>query len=111
MRSHKAAKLLEKSKNISKGLFSVKNKAKPKVITTSGATDKKIIRKYIKSTAPKIFKPEFIKKKSATVNANKSDLTCAMCDKRGGLTLRMLTKIYAQFLRQLLLEKLFPNKI
>lgn len=85
MRSHIAAKLLEKSKNISKGLFSVKNKAKPKVITTSGATDKKIIRKYIKSTAPKIFKPEFIKKKSVTVNANKSDLTCAMCDKSFGV--------------------------
>ena len=88
MRAHKAAKLLGKSKNLTKGA-DVIHKTKPVVLTTTGSTDKKIIRKYMKSKSKTLDSPksgsksEFIKKKPAP--ANKSDLTCAMCDKSFGV--------------------------
>ena len=91
MRAHKAAKLLGKSKNLIKRGAIVKQKTKPVVITTSGSTDKKIIRKYMKSkcktldSSPKVSKSELIKKKSASANSAQSDLTCAMCDKSFGV--------------------------
>ena len=88
MRAHQAAKFIGKLKKQTKGV-GVNHKAKPVVITTSGTTDKKIIRKYMKSKSktmdsPKASKSELIKKKSPA-NNNKSDLTCVMCDKSFGV--------------------------
>jgi len=88
MRAHRAAKFIGKYKTLTKGA-GVKHKAKPVVITTSGTTDKKIIRKYMKSKSKtldssKASKSELIKKK-LPANNNKSDLTCVMCDKSFGV--------------------------
>ena len=104
VRSHKAAKLLGKMRNGVNGAQSTvlapNSNLKAKVITTTGARDKKIIRKYMKNQDRNGIKsPKIAKKMSTKVEINKSklssaslssakkaeNLTCGLCDKSFGV--------------------------
>jgi len=93
-RSHKFARLLGKFRTKATKDRMVKV---PKIITTSGSKDKKIIRKYVKKVdIGIIMKP--VEKMERTSKLKKVDnLTCALCDKSFGvksLFLRHIQKVH-----------------
>jgi len=93
-RSHKFARLLGKFRTKATKDRMVKV---PKIITTSGSKDKKIIRKYVKKVDNGIImKP--VEKMERTSKLKKVDnLTCALCDKSFGvksLFLRHIQKVH-----------------
>ena len=93
-RSHKFARLLGKFRTKATKDRMVKV---PKIITTSGSKDKKIIRKYVKKVdIGIIMKP--VEKMERTSKGKKVDnLTCALCDKSFGvksLFLRHIQKVH-----------------
>ena len=99
MRSHLAAKMLSKHRNIggSENGSSRVTGHKAKIITTAGSTDKKIIRKYLKnkSEAKPASKVTHVRentslakadnKKVSSVVKQGENLTCALCDKSFGV--------------------------
>jgi len=94
IRSHKFARLLGKFRTKATKNRMVKT---PKIITTSGSKDKKIIRKYVKKAdIGIIIKP--VDKIDRTPKSKRVDnLTCALCDKSFGvksLFLRHIQKVH-----------------
>jgi len=93
-RSHKFARLLGKFRTKATKNRMVKT---PKIITTTGSQDKKIIRKYVKKVdIGIIMKP--VEKIDKTPKLKRVDnLTCALCDKSFGvksLFLRHIQKVH-----------------
>ena len=81
IRSHKFAKLLGKYR-VKK---TKKNLKAPKIITTAGSKERKILRKYIKKAEP-ILVSQCSKKMGRSKQFKKIDnLTCGLCDKSFGV--------------------------
>merc|ERR1719232_2202360 len=125
LRSHQAARMLAKKKSLAPAPALP---LKPKVITTSGSADKKIIRKYIKSqdkglskkinlekpkaSVSKVDSPQRkvdspLRKVTSTTSAlakNVENLTCGLCDKSFGvksLFLRHVRKCHPELAQTL----------
>jgi len=107
IKSHKYARHLGKFRtNTSKSV------APPRIITTTGSKEKKIVRKYLKKNEALVVQKPVIKNRQPILSKKVENLTCAICDKSFGvksLLLRHLQKAHSDLAKNINIESLLQT--